>query len=383
MSGLYNQQKFKVAAIQAGPIFRDAPQYFDVDATLDKGIGLIDEAGRKGARLIVFPECWLPCYPYWSHDLTEQATFVDIWAKFLWSSVEVPGRETEALCTAAKRANAYVVMGINERDRKFQGRMYNSILYLSPRGEIMGTHRKICITAHERLFQTPGDGGDNLRTVFKTEIGNLGGSICGEHQQFTLLYNWIMQGIQIHCSLWPGCEWGKNEMPGDIKVDLTGKGTVPDILTRAICITAGAFGVRAATYIPEKDQPKNFYRNSLFSIPQAFCGGSGVIHPDKGEYVTGPVWDKEAIVYGDINLSDTDKSLWATGLAGIYSRWDLINLHVRQERYEPIAPMEAPEQVLPASESNQVEDLAARVKQLEQYIVTLLPETLKNTSDKA
>ncbi len=362
MSGSYDYPRFKVAAVQAGPIFRDAPQYFDLESTLDKAIGLIDEAGRKGARLIVFPECWLPCYPYWSLDLTDRPTFRDMWARFLWSSIEVPSQETEALGKAAERANAYVVIGINERDKRFQGRMYNSILYLSPRGEVIGTHRKICTTVQERFFHTPGDGGDNLKAVFRTEIGNIGGSICGEHSQLTLLYNWAMQGIQIHCSLWPGN---------------IGLETITDIETRALCCNVGVFGVLAATYIPEQDQPKNFYKNSLFNVPKGFRGGSGVVNPF-GEYIAGPVYDRETIVYGDIDLSDIDKKRDTVNLAGIYSRWDLININVRQEPYEPIVPME-----VPTSESNQIKDLEVRVKQLEQRIALFSHETSQEISDKA
>jgi predicted amidohydrolase len=365
MSGHYDL-RFKVAAVQAGPILKDAPQWFDLESTLDKAIGLIDEAARKGARLIVFPECWLPCFPYWSLDHGDRAAFVDMWAKYLWSSVEVPSRETEALCTAAKRANAYVVVGINERDKRFQGRMYNSILYLSPQGEIIGTHRKICNTLQERFFHTPGDGGDNLKTVFKTEIGNIGGSICGEHTQLTLTYLWIMQGIQIHCSLWPGH---------------TGLATITDITTRALCINASTFGVLAATYIPEQDQPKEFYRNSVFSIPKGLKGGSGIVNP-AGEYIAGPVYDQEAIVCSDIDLSDVDRSHYAANLSGIYSRWDLININVRQELYEPVATMETSEKALPGSEYNKIRDLEARVMHHEQLIAKVLREAGKEISDK-
>ncbi len=364
MAGVYDHPQFKVAAIQAGSIFKDAPQYFDLEATLDKAIGLIDEAGKNGARLIVFPECWLPCFPYWSLDLTERPAFTDMWAKLLWSSVEVPGRETEALCAAAKRANAYIVMGINERDSRFRGRMYNSILYLGPRGEIMGTHRKICNTVQERFFHTPGDGGDNLKAVFQTEIGKIGGSICGEHSQLTLIYNWIMQGMQIHCSLWPG---------------RTGMETTTDIKTRALCFTAGTFGVLAATYIPEQERPKNFYRNSLFSLPDSFRGGSGVISP-YGEYIAGPVYDEETIVYGDIDLADVDRSRYAVDLAGIYSRWDLININVRQETYEPVVPMEATGGMSPVLESDAIKNLEARVAWLEQQITKFSPETAEDAT---
>ncbi|MFC1902546.1 nitrilase-related carbon-nitrogen hydrolase [Chloroflexota bacterium] len=363
----YNYPKFRVAAVQAGPIIKDAPQWFDLNSTVDKAIRLINEAGTNGARLIVFPECWLPCYPYWSLDLTDRTTFIDIWANLLWSSVEVPGEETQALCAAAKRANAYVVIGINERDRRFQARMHNSILYLSPRGEVMGTHRKICITVQERLFHTPGDGGDNLKTVFRTELGNIGGSICGEHKQLLLIYNWIMQGMQIHCSLWPGH---------------AGLEKTTDIQTRALCNTAGIFGILAATYIPEKDLPKKFYKNSYFNIPQAFRGGSGIINPS-GEFIAGPVYDQETIVYSDVDLASTDKVRYSTSLAGIYNRWDLINMNLRQEPYEPLVPMESLKKVSPTPESHQIKDLEAQIMQLEQRIAALSPEMTKDISSEA
>jgi predicted amidohydrolase len=53
-------------------------------------------------------------------------------------NITIQDDETDALCKAAKKAHANVVMGINERDRKYEGRMYNSILYVDSRGEIMG-----------------------------------------------------------------------------------------------------------------------------------------------------------------------------------------------------------------------------------------------------
>ena len=367
MSGNQSFPRLKVAAVQARPVVHDAPEWFDLSSTLDKAIRLIDEASKNGARLIVFPECWLPCYTYWSLDLTDRAGFDALWASFLWNSVEVPGPETSALGEAAKRANAYLVIGINERDKVFPGRMYNSILYLSPRGEIMGTHRKICITVQERLFHTQGDGGDNLMAVFDTEIGKIGGSICGEHTQLTLLYNWIMQGIQIHCSLWPG---GKG---------MTGN---TDLLTRALCRIGHSFGVLSATCFADKDMPKNFYKNCVFNVPGSIRGGSGIIDPS-GNYIAGPVYDEETIVYADIDLSDIDKTRFATNLTGYYSRWDLLNLNVQQETYEPLMPMPAAESVLPASGNNHDCDLEARVRQLEQQIAILTGEKEPNTEGKA
>jgi len=240
--------------------------------------------------------------------------------------------------------------------------MHNSILYLSPQGEVMGTHRKICTTIHERFFHTAGDGGDNLRAVFSTELGKIGGSICGEHSQLLQVYNWIMQGIQIHCSLWPG----EKGLEGVI-----------DLQTRSLCYNAHAFGILASGYIPDKDYPKNFYKNCRFNVPGGFRGGSGVVNP-AGEYIAGPVYDRETIVYGDIDLSENYKNRVGVNLTGIYSRWDLFNINVQQEPYEPVVPAKRPD-----SESKQISNLEARINQLEQQIAMLSHDKEKESNDKA
>ncbi|MFC1938428.1 carbon-nitrogen hydrolase family protein [Chloroflexota bacterium] len=359
---------FKAAAVQSGAVYRDDPVWLDVNATLDKAISFVNEAGRNGARLIVFPECFLPGFPFWSIDFTDDR-FASIYYAYLSNSIEVPGPETEALCRAAKKADSYVVTGINERDKKYQGRMYNSILYISPRGEIIGTHRKICNTVFERLFHTQGDGGDNLKTVFHTEIGNLGGLICGEHMQHTLLHYYIMQGMQISCSMWPGMYFENNPPI------CCGLKTEIDIMTRSVCLSARVFAVLASTYIPEKDCPKNFYKNSVFNDPSQFFGGSAIIE-SHGEYVAGPVYDEETIVYGDIDLSLIPKTKLETNLAGTYSRWDLMSLNVRQQPYEPIVSMEVTEARMPAvAELERVRLLEEKVEDLERITRSVERET--------
>jgi nitrilase len=344
--------KFTAAAVQAAPVLRDAPDYFDTPATLDKALGLIREAAGNGARLVVFPEGWLPCFTYWTLDLAERAAFRDIWASYLRSSIEVPGPETDALAQAARETGTYVVMGINERDREYPARMYNSILYIGADGKILGVHRKICNTAHERFFHTPGDGGGNLKTVFPTAIGKLGGSICGEHTQLALEYYYIMQGLQVHCSLWPGS---------------SGMETITDLMTRAICFAAGAYSVLAATYIPDAAFPRNFYANSSFSHPGSFNGGSGIVSP-YGEYIAGPVYGKETIVYGEIDLAEIPRSRYAVNLAGIYSRWDLLGLNVREAGYSPVSE---------AADTGAVQqpDIEARLARIEALLSAGAPGT--------
>lgn len=51
--------KFKAAAVHAAPVFMDK------NATVEKACNFIKEAGGAGIELLVFPETFIPGYPYW------------------------------------------------------------------------------------------------------------------------------------------------------------------------------------------------------------------------------------------------------------------------------------------------------------------------------
>ena len=314
---------FKAAAVQAAPVFKDKPVYFDSKATLNKAVDLIAEAGGNGAKLIVFPETFLPGYTYWSRDMKKGREFAVIWREYLRHSIEVPSEETDVLCKAAREADAYVVMGMCERDERYEGRMYNTILFISRRGEIMGTHRKLTPTSQELFFHTRGDGGRNLQ-VFDTELGKIGGLICGEHYQPILKQNLLIQGAQVNCSLWPGHKGtAESLLP------------IARVMTQSLCISGGLWAVLASAYIPENQVPTDFYDNSAFGNT---AGGSCVINP-LGEIVAGPVHDEETIIYHDIDLGMNPIAKSVINVMGIHSRWDILSLSVRQKQYEPYPPL--------------------------------------------
>ena len=340
---------FKAAAVQAAPVFKDKPAYFDSRATLAKALALIAEAARHGAQLIVFPETYLPGFPYWSLNMAQGPEWSGIWTEYLRHSIEVPGEETDILCRAAKEANAYVVMGINERDSKYDGRMYNSILFISPRGEVMGVHRKINPTIQELLYHTRGDGGANLK-VFDTALGRMSGLVCGEHYQPLLKQNLIVQGAQVNCSLWPGFKGGAGELMAIIP-----------LMTQALCVSGGLWAVVSCTYIPEDQVPKHFYDNHAFD--QTF-GGSCIINPF-GEIVVGPENYQETIVYGDIDLKMNIMAKSIINLTGSYSRWDILSLGVREKQYESAFSLEAVEGAIPTELTAEISELTAKLKQLE------------------
>src|SRR6266496_516868 len=97
---------FKVAAVQATPVFLDR------EATIDKACELIATAGNEGARLIVFPEAFIPTYPDWVWAIPsgEEVVLNELYSDLLSNSITIPSDATDRLCRAARLANAYVVM---------------------------------------------------------------------------------------------------------------------------------------------------------------------------------------------------------------------------------------------------------------------------------
>ena len=128
----------KIAVVQAAPVM------FDKAACTDKAVGLIREAGKQGAELIVFPELFIPGYPYgMTYGFTVGSRTPEgrkDWKSYYDNSILVPGPETAALARAAKEAHAYVSIGVSERD-SLTATLYNSNIVLSPEGELLTNHR--------------------------------------------------------------------------------------------------------------------------------------------------------------------------------------------------------------------------------------------------
>lgn len=337
--------KFKAAAVQAAPVF------LDKKATLEKACHLINEAGQNGAKLIVFPEAYIPTYPYWTSDLT--ARWVYVWRELFQNAVEIPSADTDIICEAARKADAYVVMGLNERDSVYQGTLYNTALFIDRTGKIIGKHRKLVPTFHERLYWGRGDG-SGIK-VFPTEYGRLGGLICYEHQMTLLKYAMFAKGEQIHCALWPG--W-----PGRPRYNLKNQ---VDAACRQYAFEGQVFVIAANAYITENQVPDDFpYKKSTHW--QSF-GGSGIISP-LGEYIAGPEYDKETIVYAEIDMGLIPLAKATVDTMGHYARWDIFSLNLNEEPQVPCKPMpRAAASFLPADCQelrSAIADLTAKAGQL-------------------
>ena len=128
----------KIAVVQAAPVM------FDKGACVEKAVRLIRTAAGMFAELIVFPELFIPGYPYgMTFGFTVGSRNEDgrrDWKLYYDNSIVVPGRETEQMGLAARRAHAYVSIGVSERDG-VTGTLYITNLFFSPDGELLSVHR--------------------------------------------------------------------------------------------------------------------------------------------------------------------------------------------------------------------------------------------------
>ena len=184
----------KAAAVQAEPVVLDR------EATVEKACQLILETAANGAQLIIFPELFIPTYinaAVWGRGLASfgTANAKRAWSRLWQNSVEIPSHTTDRLSKTARDANAVVAIGLHERESKSRS-LYNTLLFLNSDGTLLGKHRKLMPTNHERMVHGRGDG-STLR-VYDTPVGRVGGLICWENWMPLSRFALYSQGEQIH-----------------------------------------------------------------------------------------------------------------------------------------------------------------------------------------
>ena len=296
-----------VAAVQA------APAFLDRDATVDKAVALIEEAANEGARLVAFPETWIPGYPSWIYHAAEwdEPRSKRTFARLLANSVQVPSPATDALCAAARDAHAAVVVGIHERDADFSaGTIYNSLLFISEEGSILGVHRKLVPTHAERIVWGRGDG--STLHVFETPVGKIGGLICWEHWMPLTRFAMHAKGEQIHVAAWPDAD------------------DVHHLASRHYAFEGRCYVVCVGSHTTARELPDDFELAEAMGVSgddELLTGGSGVIGPD-GRWLAGPVSGRETIVYAELDMARIAEEQQALDAAGHYNRPDVFSLTV-------------------------------------------------------
>ena len=257
----------RVAVVQATPVM------FDKSKCLEKALRLIDECADNGAELIVFPELFIPGYPFgMTFGFTvgsRKATGREDWKMYYDNSLLADGTEMRRLIRRAKERGVYLSMGYSERDA-VTGTLYNSNMMIAPDGTAMN-HRKLKPTGSERVVW--GDAERDYFPVMDTPWGPMGNLICWESYMPLARVALYQKGISLYIS--------------------------PNT----------------------NDNPE--WQDTI-------RGGSCVIDPF-GHEASVTVWDKEAVIYADLDMQKVPASRMELDCVGHYARPDVLELRVNEK----------------------------------------------------
>ncbi|KAJ5882580.1 uncharacterized protein N7529_001252 [Penicillium soppii] len=291
------------------------PAWLDLAAGVTKTCKLISEAALHGAKLIAFPECWIPGYPCW------------IWSRFLdvgmnvayiKNSMTLDSPEMSQIQACAKSHSIAVSLGFSENDNNS---VYIAQVIIGGDGEIKSHRRKMKPTHMERTIF--GDAsGECFSSVVDLPFARVGALSCWEHIQPLLKYFMISQREEIHVSAWPSLtpHTGKSDL-----WSMSAEGC--HSLSQTYAIESQSFVLHSTAVITEKGvEAMNTSGGILMSSPGG--GTSAVFGPD-GRRLTEPIDStSEGIVYADLDMNQIVATKLFADATGHYSRPDLMWLNV-------------------------------------------------------
>ena len=304
-----------VAVVQAAPVF------MDLDGSMEKARGLIRDAASRGAKLVAFPEAWLPGYPAWL-DCCRDAAVWDheptkhVFARLVENSVVVPSPHTQALASLSREFGVVLSIGVNERVKEGPGHgtLYNSNLLVNSDGALVSCHRKIMPTFTERMIWGMGDG--MSLCAADTSAGRVGGLICWEHWMPLARQVLHVSREDIHVAAWP---WVK-EMSLVASRHYAFEGR---------CYVLACGGILRARDLPQELE----LAENLQLEPDALIlrGGSAIIGPD-GKIIAGPIFNDETILTAEIDFSAITRESLTLDVTGHYARPDIFDLRLKSAK---------------------------------------------------
>jgi predicted amidohydrolase len=316
-----NGHSVKVAMVQSPPVFLNKVE------TISRFKSLAKNASNEEAKIIVFPETWLPGYPIWLDDAPNAGLWDYPPAKRLFqylveNSISIPGPEVEDMGKTAVECGAYVVVGVNESDG---GTLYNTTIYFTPEGEFK-THRKLTPTYTERLVWGVGDG-STLNTI-ESPYGTIGGLICWEHWLPLARAAMHAKHEVIHTAQYP---------------------TVHErhqIASRQYAFEGQCFVLASGCVMTKKDALEGFESlntgdSEVFELLDSMRndnlqqGGSAVISPDIS-YIAEPVFGDPGTIFAELDLGLVKQGNLLLDTDGHYSRPDIFKLIVDENKKQNV-----------------------------------------------
>jgi len=307
---------FTAAVVQAGSVVMDR------EACIEKAVGLIREAGKQGAQLILLPEGFVPAYPW---GLTFGASVGDrtaegrsLFERYFTNAVEVPSPEVDRLCQAAKDASAFVGMPVIEREGSLgRGTLYCTLLYIGADGTLLGKHRKLKPTAAERVIWGEGDG--STLSSYTTELGTIGGLICWENMMPMARMAMYGKGVEIYLA------------PTADERD-SWQATLRHIANEGRCFVLGCNQYLTKSMYPA-DLP---CIGDLADMPEVVSSGGSAIVSPFGEYLAGPLFDEEGILTAELDMAEIARGRFDFDVTGHYSRPDVFRLIVDESEKKSV-----------------------------------------------
>lgn len=315
---------YKVAAMHVAPVF------LDTEATLQKTCSLIEEAARNGARLVAFPETYVPAFPIWC-ALRAPLYNHDFFKALAASAVRVDGPEIARVRAAARAAGVIVSLGFNEGTTASVGCIWNANVLIDEEGRIVNHHRKMVPTFWEKLVWSNGDGA-GLR-VCETALGRIGMLICGENTNPLARFALMAQGEQVHISSFPPVWPARDPEDG-------GHYNIADAIRIRVAnhsFEGKLFNIVSAGYLDKRGRDALAKNDPEIGriLDHSPRGVSMIIGP-AGEPISKILCEEEGILYADVNLEDAVELKQLHDVVGYYNRFDIFRLTVDRSANRPV-----------------------------------------------
>ncbi len=294
------------------------PIWMNREKSLKKAIQYAENSANQDTEIVILGgEASIGGYPYWL-ELTDGAKFnsklqKEFFAEYSNQAVIIERGDLNKICELAKDRKIAIYLGIVEKPANRGETLYASLVFIDANGEIKSVHRKIVPTYEEKLVWGNGDG--NGLQVHKVSAFTVGGLNCWENWNPLARASLYGQGEDFHVCLFPG---------GLHNVDIT----------RFIAKESRSFVTSVCSFMRKKDLPTETIHldKILVNAPDILSNGGTCLAGPDGEWIIEPFCNEEKLIVVEIDHKKVREERQNLDIAGHYSRPDIFQLTINQER---------------------------------------------------